>query len=136
MRAIAGSDPRLLSGRGCPVAPPKHAIVAFYLVRARLHPEHTDELREHLTRRTFEGLEPFGESLTRGLAGARLDPASGDVVWEEEDYCSPPLRMEREAVLDRYFAEIRVEPIRQGEGWARIAAFPPLWGRARSDTGG
>ncbi len=110
--------------------------MTFYLVCARIHPEHTDELCEHLARRAFEGLEPFGESLTRGLVGARLDPASGDAVWEEEDYCSPPLRMEREAVLDRYFAGIRVEPIREGEGWARIAAFPTLWGRTASETAG
>ncbi len=110
--------------------------MAFYLVRARLHPERASELHEQLTRRAFEGLAPFGASLTQGLTGARRDPASGDAVWEEEDYCAPPLRMEREAVLDRYFAEIRVECVREGEGWARIAAFPPLWTRAASGTAG
>jgi hypothetical protein len=30
-------------------------------------------------------------------------------VWEEEDYCRPPLAQEREAVLDHYFEELSVE---------------------------
>lgn len=101
--------------------------MAFYLVRARLRQDRMDELRDRLERREFEGLRPFGRSLTRGLAGARRDPATQEAVWEEEDYCSPPLRMEREAVLDRYCAEIRVEPVPEGDGWARIASLPPLW---------
>jgi hypothetical protein len=101
--------------------------MAFYLVRARLHPGRTGELRERLARRAFAGLRPFGGSLTRGLMDARLDPDTGEAVWEEEDYCSPPLRMEREAVLDRYFAEIRVQHVREGEGWAKIASWPQLW---------
>jgi hypothetical protein len=33
------------------------------------------------------------------------------MIWSEEDYCSPPLAMEREAVLDRYFTDIKVEGI-------------------------
>ncbi len=110
--------------------------MAFYLVRARIHPERADELREHLARRAFEGLRPFGASLTTGLMGARLDPATGEAVWEEEDYCSPPLRMERDAVLDRYFAGIRVERVREGEGWAWIESWPPLWDRAASESAG
>ncbi len=101
--------------------------MAFYLVRARLRPELLDELRDRLARRAFEGLRPFGRSLTRGLMGARRDPATGEIVWEEEDYCSPPLQMERDAVLDRYCGEIRVEVVVEGSGWAEIAALPPLW---------
>jgi hypothetical protein len=29
-------------------------------------------------------------------------------MWIEEDYCSPPLPMERESVLDQYFNDIEV----------------------------
>jgi len=101
--------------------------MAFYLVRARLRPERLDELQDQLARRAFEGLRPFGRSLTEGLMGARLDPSTGEAVWEEEDYCSPPLRMEREAVLDRYCAEISVERVSEGQGWAQIASLSPLW---------
>ena len=36
-------------------------------------------------------------------------------MWAEEDYCSPPLAMERESVLDRYFEDIIVEEISSEE---------------------
>jgi hypothetical protein len=55
--------------------------MAFYLVRARLRPERLEELRGRLAQREFEGLPPFGRSLTKGLSGARHDPATGDAVW-------------------------------------------------------
>ena len=29
-------------------------------------------------------------------------------LWIEEDYCNPPLAMERESVIDRYFEDITV----------------------------
>jgi hypothetical protein len=105
--------------------------MAYYLVRARLRPTRVDELRRRLEQGEFEGLRPFGHTLTASLWGARVDPATREVTWEEEDYCAPPLRMEREAVLDRYCDEIRVEPVPEGGGWARIAHLPPLWGAGR-----
>ena len=71
-------------------------------------------------------MRPFGEAVTRGLEGARRQ-ADGRVVWEEEDYCSPPLAMERAAVLDRYFTNIEVETVSEEAGWQRIADLPPLW---------
>jgi hypothetical protein len=36
----------------------------------------------------------------------RQDSLTGKVYWEEECHCSPPLAMERTAVLDQYFTEI------------------------------
>lgn len=101
--------------------------MAFYLIRTRLRPDRLPDLRAHLAAGAWADLRPFGRSLTRALEGARLDPATGEAVWEEEDYCSPPLRMEREAVLDRYCGPLEVEPVREGEGWSRIAHLPPLW---------
>ncbi|MBV8830978.1 MAG: hypothetical protein JO108_17290, partial [Acidobacteriaceae bacterium] len=50
----------------------------------------------------------------------------GTAVWEEEDYCSPPLAQERAAVLDAYFEKIKVEQVNEGEGWKRIRALPKL----------
>jgi hypothetical protein len=99
--------------------------MAHYLVRARPKRGKLDELEARLQEDAFVDLQPFGRALTRGLRGARLE---GDgAVWEEEDYCSPPLAEERAAVLDGYFAGIAVEPVTKGEGWRRIESLPPLF---------
>ena len=42
--------------------------------------------------------------------------SDGVAVWEEEDYCDPPLAQEREAVLDDYFGDLRVEAVKEGGG--------------------
>jgi hypothetical protein len=100
--------------------------MAFYLVSAL--PKHglMEELSEMLGRDAFIGLRPFGPTLSRSLKDARL--RRDDVaVWEEEDYCRPPLAEERAAVLDRYFQDVRVEPVSQGSGWTKIAALPRLF---------
>ncbi len=101
--------------------------MAYYLVRARPKPDRLTELRARLDRREFAPMRPFGGSLTRALEGARRDPRTGEAVWEEEDYCSPPLAMERAAVLDAYFEALRVERVREGEGWRRLEGLPSLW---------
>ncbi|MCS7222429.1 MAG: hypothetical protein RML36_04450 [Anaerolineae bacterium] len=102
--------------------------MAYYLVRARWKADLAGELRSRLDRQEFLLMRPFGRALTKSLAAARRDPATGEAVWEEEDYCSPPLAMERAAVLDHYFDDLRVEEVREGEGWRRIADLPFLWG--------
>ncbi|CAN5867120.1 MAG: hypothetical protein H0W11_15050 [Gemmatimonadetes bacterium] len=107
--------------------------MAFYLVRARLKPELEEELQARLERGEFESLRPFGPTLSRSLREARRDPATGEAVWEEEDYCRPPLAQEREAVLDRYFDDLRVERVGEDEGWERIAGLPVLWGVRGND---
>jgi hypothetical protein len=99
--------------------------MARYLVRARPKPDKLEELRAQLAADAFLELQPFGRALTKGLHGARLEAAC--VVWEEEDYCSPPLAEERAAVLDAYFDDITVEPVAEGEGWRRIEALPRLF---------
>lgn len=101
--------------------------MAYYLVRARLKAGLAEALRGRLERQEFLPMRPFGAALTKGLVAARQDPTTGEAVWEEEDYCSPPLAMERAAVLDRYFDDLRVEPVRESEGWQRIADLPSLW---------
>ena len=43
-------------------------------------------------------------------------------------YCSPPLAMEREALLDQYFDDISVEKVKEPlRGWERIRGKPLLW---------
>ena len=99
--------------------------MAHYLVRAKPRPERLAELRTELEKNTFLSLRPFGEALTHALCGARIRP-DGLAVWEEEDYCSPPLAQERAAVLDIYFDEITVERVNAGEGWNQIESLPKL----------
>jgi hypothetical protein len=99
--------------------------MAHYLVRAEQKEEKLPELRAELDRDAFIGLRPFGRALSRGLNGVRVDNATA--VWEEEDYCSPPLAQEREAVLDAYFEQIEVEEVDEGQGWERIESLPSLF---------
>jgi hypothetical protein len=85
--------------------------MAKRFVRARPVQERLPELRERPDSGEIERFEPFGSAMTRALNGARFDPETGEAVWVEEDYCSPPLAMERAEVLDDYFEA------------------PPLWRR-------
>jgi hypothetical protein len=100
--------------------------MAHYLVRAKPRAAKLPELEERLRAQAFVELQPFGRALTKGLRAARLE-AEGGAIWEEEDYCSPPLAEERAAVLDDYFDAIRVETVQPDEGWRRIDALPHLF---------
>jgi hypothetical protein len=100
--------------------------VAHYLVTASPREDLLGELAERLERDEFVTLRPFGRALTSALRRARRLP-NGKAMWEEEDYCQPPLAQEREAVLDRYFEGISVEPVVEGTGWALIDAFPAMF---------
>ena len=100
--------------------------MAYYLVTARPLVDRLDDLKARLMEHAFRDLEPFGRALTASLEAARRLP-DGTAVWEEEDYCRPPLAQERAAVLDRYFEGLSVEPVERGSGWQRIAELPPLF---------
>ncbi len=100
--------------------------MAFYLVSAVPKHELMEDLSARLARDEFIGLRPFGRALSHSLKGARLRQ-DGVAVWEEEDYCNPPLAEERAAVLDAYFDDLRVEAVAQGGGWERIEALPRIF---------
>lgn len=100
--------------------------MAYYLVRAKPKADPLAELGEELGRQAFLDLRPFGQALSYGLNNARWE-RPGLAIWEEEDYCSPPLAMERAAVLDRYFDEITVERVQRDEGWQRIQHLPQIF---------
>lgn len=100
--------------------------MAHYLVSAVPKPGRMEELGERLGRDEFVSLRPFGRALTHSLKNARIR-RDGVAVWEEEDYCDPPLAQERAAVLDDYFLDLRVEPIVSGQGWDKIGALPRLF---------
>ena len=100
--------------------------MAHYLVEAAAKEERLPELAERLEKDEFLSMRPFGVSVTFSLRGARRRP-DGGVVWEEEDYCSPPLAQERAAVLDEYFQDLRVTSVQKNEGWDQISDLPPLF---------
>lgn len=100
--------------------------MAHYLVRARPKEDRLGELGTLLAEDAFLGLRPFGRAVTHSLRNARLG-TNGGAVWEEEDYCSPPLAQERRAVLDEYFEDLSVTPVSRGEGWKCIESLPPLF---------
>lgn len=105
--------------------------MALYLVRAKPRgKEDLSALRKELDSGKIANLEPFGRALQYGLENARIDKSSHHALWVEEDYCSPPLAMERASVLDRYFKDISVEQVHsEEEGWNRIDRdnSSPLW---------
>jgi hypothetical protein len=100
--------------------------MALYIVRARPKNDLSD-LRKELNSGEISRLRPFGKTLQYGLDNAKIDPNDGYALWIE-DYCNPPLAMERESVLDRYFEDITVQLIvSEKEGLDRIANIPGLW---------
>ena len=103
--------------------------MAYYLVTARLKDVDLSDLKQRLESFEIKHMRPFGTALDESLKGARVLP-SGVITWEENDYCTPPLAMERAAVLDGYFEDIKVETVAKGEGWQRIEHLPSLWENA------
>lgn len=84
------------------------------------------ELLGNLRRQIYSPMRPFGKAMTHALENARLRQ-DGYAVWEEEDYCSPPLAQEREAALDEFFDELEVTPVKEGAGWEEIKELPRLF---------
>lgn len=105
--------------------------MANRFVRARPKDGRLTELRERLDSGEIEAMEPFGRAMTHALERARFDPKTDEAVWIEEDYCSPPLAMERAEVLDEYFEDITIveEDVDEAAGWQRIDDLPGLWER-------
>lgn len=110
--------------------------MAYRFVRARPYSERLVELRERLESGDIERMDPFGRAMTTALKNARFDPDTGEAVWVEEDYCTPPLAMEREAILDDYFADLTVvdDNVDEAAGWQRIEDLPLLWTQVPTDA--
>ena len=100
--------------------------MAYYLVRAKPVEELLPELRQRLDSGEIRVMRPFGQALQYGLENAR-QKEDGVAVWEEEDYCSPPLAQERAAILDTYFRELDVERVKKDNGWKQIESLPRMW---------
>ncbi|MDK1080308.1 MAG: hypothetical protein QGD88_02415 [Anaerolineae bacterium] len=100
--------------------------MAYYLVKAKFHKDLIEELRSQLDSGEIQQMRPFGTALQYSLENARIDQP-GWAIWEEEDYCRPPLAQERAAVLDSYFTDLSVEPVERDTGWTQIESLPMLW---------
>lgn len=105
--------------------------MTFYLVRAKPKKERLEILKEELNSGKISRMRPFGQALQYSLENARIDDENRDyALWIEEDYCSPPLAMERESVLDRYFNDISVERVEsEQDAWNSISDKPRLWAK-------
>jgi hypothetical protein len=105
--------------------------MALYMVKARPRKELLENLQKDLSSGKISKMRPFGHALQYGLENARIDNENPDyAIWVEEDYCSPPLAMERESVLDRYFNDIEVLRVEsEKEGWNMIKDKPSLWNK-------
>jgi hypothetical protein len=100
--------------------------MAYYLVKAKMLEPKRSELSKRLESSEVSKMRPFGKALDYSLKNAR-DNGDGFWVWEEEDYCSPPLAMERAALLDSYFVDLEVEKIEKDKGWKRIEQLSRVW---------
>jgi hypothetical protein len=100
--------------------------MAYYLVKAKYHKDLLTELRSRLDSGEIRQMRPFGTALHYSLENARLDP-QGWAIWEEEDYCSPPLAQERATVLDTYFLDLGIERVEKGNGWEQIESLQKFW---------
>ncbi len=108
--------------------------MALYLVRARPR-NNLPDLWKELNSGKISRLRPFGKTLQYGLDNAKINPKDGYVLWIEEDYCTPPLAMERESVLDKYFEDITVQRIAsEKEGLDMIVNIPRLWTKYNNGT--
>lgn len=97
--------------------------MAHYLVKAEPLDAQKGELIQRIENRDFISLKPFGEALTYSLEHAKIDK-KGTWIWEELDYCNPPLKQERAQVLDRYFSIEDITPVEENQGWSTIEDLP------------
>jgi hypothetical protein len=94
------------------------------------------ELWDRLDTGEIAEFEPFGAAMTKALENARFDTETGEAVWVEEDYCTPPLAMERAEVFDEYFESLTIvdEDVDEAAGWERIDELPRLWDHVLSEA--
>lgn len=106
--------------------------MSHYLVKAKPIEELLPELRQKLDSGEIRVMRPFGQALHYSLDHARWHE-NQFAIWEEEDYCSPPLAQERAAILDTYFTELNVERVERNQGWKQIESQPRLWQTPKPD---
>ncbi len=99
--------------------------MAYYLVKAKVLEKKQSELKKRLESGEVYNMQPFGKALDYSLKNARVTDEFW--IWEEEDYCSPPLAMERAALLDSHFTNLSVEKVEKNKGWRSIESLSRVW---------
>lgn len=84
------------------------------------------ELKARLDSGEIAVMKPFGSALHYSLENAKMQDGE-TAIWEEEDYCVPPLAQERAAVLDEYFSGLEVRRVEAGQGWGQLDGLPPMF---------
>ncbi|OLD02841.1 MAG: hypothetical protein AUJ07_07555 [Crenarchaeota archaeon 13_1_40CM_3_53_5] len=108
--------------------------MARYHVKGKPRLDRLGELKQRLDSGEVSLMQPFGRALEYSLRNAKMTEAGGAAVWEEKDYCSPPLAQERAAVLNRYFESIETRRVERGEGWNEVSKLPSLWTLLAKET--
>lgn len=92
----------------------------IYRVTARPRAEAAAELLARLRDGSIARQRPDGREIVASMHRAVVRE-DGTAAWSELCYCDPPLAHERATVLDRYFDDIRTEPV---EGYETYAGRP------------
>jgi hypothetical protein len=98
-----------LAGKSRKVTPILESTKVLYVVRARPGTRELGGFWELLNDGTIQNQEPDGREITASMKRAVIN--GEQVEWYETCYCSPPLRHERSTVYDRFFKDMRTEPI-------------------------
>ena len=81
-----------------------------YQITAKLKEGKSLDFREALQDGRVRGIGPDGVEIVKGLQNATI-AKSGEVTWSMICFCSPPLKHEREAILDDYFTDMKIVPL-------------------------
>lgn len=96
----------------------------IYRVRARLKPGTEAALLARLTDGSVAAQRPDGREIVASMKRAAVS-GDGWVRWTETCYCTPPLKHERETVLDTHFEAMEIAPADSHErpGGAPLMAY-------------
>ena len=91
--------------------------MAYYLVTAKPKSDRLRDLLSNLRKHIYSPMRPFGKAMTHALENASLRE-DGYAVWEEEDYCRPPLAEEHSVKQDSpQLAAATIKPSSHVSNW-------------------
>ncbi len=82
----------------------------IYKVKEKFNYDKAKEFHQKLTDGTILKQQPDGPEMVDSMNRATIDD-KGDVNWTELCYCPTPLMHERATVFDKFFIDIKTEPI-------------------------
>ena len=82
----------------------------IYQVKAKFKYDKAREFYQKLTDGSIEKQQPDGPEMVSSMNRATIDD-NGNINWTELCYCPTPLKHERATVYDKYFTDLKTEPI-------------------------